>query len=519
MLFEARIKIKHGAANRSGVMDEIARVLNDLGIDVADFEQVKLSLIRNEGRWVRLAEVPSPFLDKVNILIAPDRRRAYLVAGATDINTPISQMHITEELTRKGIRSGIDHDVCRRVVHERLFGHLAITAQGRESEPGRDAELTHHFNRDRTLTPEALDTGDVDHKKLNTVETVQAGALLVTRRPPEEGLPGEDVLGRPIEGIHGKDIRIRDGRNTVLSQDGTQLFAERDGHVYMSGGAVHVEELFTVDGDVDYSTGNIDFTGIVVVRGFVREGFQLNASGDIRILGGVEGAHVVTAQGDISISLGVQGQNKAVLKAGGDVRAKYIAQANVQAAGDVVVRESIMHSTIAAGGCVLAQGPKGSIIGGAIRAQNTIQARFIGSEAHVKTSLTLESLDPESQSPVRDVLGKQRAKVSHELDKCMAAIAKLKQKIELNPSDAGLLQTLKANAHKARGLTDILARLDQDMARFRARFGAAGTRFIRASSTAYPQVLLNIEGRLLRINDHFKAATFAVDRDDRIITV
>lgn len=519
LLFEARIMLNPGAHAREGVMDDIERTLEDLGVRPADFEQVKKSLVRNQGRWIRLAEAPNPFLNKVNVVVSRDRLRAYLVASATDPGAPISQMNILEELDRCGVRSGIDREACLRVVQERLFGHLAVAAQGRAPAPGRDAELVYHFDRDRALTPERLESGDVDHKSLNAVESVEAGATLVTRIPPEQGQPGEDVMGQPIEGAHGKDARLREGRNTIMSEDSAQLLAARDGHVCMSSGAVHVDDLFLVQGDVDYSTGNIDFSGIVVVRGFVREGFQVNTNGDIHILGGVEGARVITSLGGITIRLGVQGQNKAVLLAEGDVRARFIVQATVEAGGSVIVRESIMHSQVTAGGSVLAQGPKGSIIGGAVRAQESINARFIGSEAHAKTALTLESIDPESGDPVRTVLGKQRAKVARELDSCMAAIGKLKHKIETRARDAALVQTLKANATRARGLNDILARLDEDAARFRARFGPAGARFIRASSMAYPGVHLNIEGRSLIIKDPVKAASFSVDRDDNIIAL
>ena len=518
-LFDARIMLKKDAVHRQGVFDEIARVLDDMQITVADFELVKQALIRNADRWVCLAEAPNPFLDKVNVRVSADARRAYLVISAVEQGASVSQLDVDDALARQGVRAGMNRDTVRRVIQDRLYGHLALVALGREPVPGQDAAITFHFNRDRALTPELLESGDVDHKNLNAVESATAGQLIVSKTPPSEGEPGEDVRGRPLEARHGRDMRIGQGRNTVLDEDGAALYAECDGHVYVSGGMVHVEDMYVVDGDVDYATGNIDFTGLVLVRGFVREGFQVNTNSDIRILGGVEGAQVITSLGAISIRLGVQGRNKAVLLSEGGVRAKFIAQATVETAGDVVVQESIMHSTITAGRSVLAEGPKGSIIGGAVRAQETVVARFIGSEAHVKTNIVLESLDPESGLPVRDVLGKQRAKVSRELDTCMVTIKKLKQKIDRHAGDSGLLQVFKANVHKARGLSDIMNRLNQDTTRFHARYGPAGRRFIRATSMAYPQVHLTIEGCRLPVEDTIKAASFSVDMHRNIVAL
>jgi uncharacterized protein len=219
------------------------------------------------------------------------------------------------------------------------------------------------------------------------------------------------------------------------------------------------------------------------------------------------------------VRLGVQGQGKAVMKAAGDINAKFITMASVEAGGDVVVQESIMHADVVAGGSVFAEGAKGSLIGGSIRAQNTIVARYIGSKAHPKTNVFLEKLTPETGEPVRESLKKQMSKVKRELDKCLADAKRLKKRLtDMNPPP-NTLQQLKAATQKATGLNEMMGRISEDIMRFNAQYGPAGKRFIRAKSIMYPRVFLNIETNQLRIIEEQNTATFCCDKTGEIITV
>ena len=49
--------------------------------------------------------------------------------------------------------------------------------------------------------------------------------------------------------------------------------------------------VYVVPGDVDFSTGNIDFIGSVKVMGSVRNGFSVKAEGNVEIMGRLEGLY------------------------------------------------------------------------------------------------------------------------------------------------------------------------------------------------------------------------------------
>jgi uncharacterized protein (DUF342 family) len=182
------------------------------------------------------------------------------------------------------------------------------------------------------------------------------------------------------------------GRGTILSEDRLHLYAEFDGNVIIKEGKLSVKEVFEVKGDVDYSVGNIDFIGAVIVHGSVREGFEVNAGGDLLVDGVVEGA-TLKSEGNMTIKIGVRGTGKATLTARGNINAGYIDQAKVRSGGNIAVAEAILHCDIGARGEVVAMGSKkGQIVGGTIRAGSEIICEVLGSEMGTRTDVVVGEL-------------------------------------------------------------------------------------------------------------------------------
>ena len=101
-----------------------------------------------------------------------------------------------------------------------------------------------------------------------------------------------DVFGQPVRGRRGTMPPVPQGRNIVYSEDRDRLLAACEGNLTFRSGRFHVENVFTVSGNVDNSVGNINFTGSVVIHGDVLEGYSVKAKGDITVMGIVEGARL-----------------------------------------------------------------------------------------------------------------------------------------------------------------------------------------------------------------------------------
>ena len=113
------------------------------------------------------------------------------------------------------------------------------------------------------------------------------------------------------------------GKNTELSEDGTQLLSKIEGQILVRNDKYNIEQTLTIDGNVDFSIGNLDVTGNLVVQGDICSGFEVRATGDITVNGMIEGASVV-AGGNIFVRSGMNGNSKGVLTAGKDIRCKFM---------------------------------------------------------------------------------------------------------------------------------------------------------------------------------------------------
>jgi uncharacterized protein len=85
------------------------------------------------------------------------------------------------------------------------------------------------------------------------------------------------------------------GQNVRSGGDNNEiLFAEIHGRVKQEGDTIQVVEEYVVDGDVDFSIGNIRFNGFVEVRGDVLDGFQVSASKGLKITGNVGACRLIS---------------------------------------------------------------------------------------------------------------------------------------------------------------------------------------------------------------------------------
>ena len=120
--------------------------------------------------------------------------------------------------------------------------------------------------------------------------------------------------------------------------------------------------MYEIRGDVDFSSGNINFIGDVTISGGVTSGFEVKAGGDIEVDGVVESARVESG-GNITLHKGIAGAEKGMIQADGAITARFIENARVMAGGDVTVSDAIIQSIVWSGASVRCEGKRGTIVG------------------------------------------------------------------------------------------------------------------------------------------------------------
>lgn len=347
-------------------------------VESAEKEEQEIRL-NNETRY------PERECYKMNI--TPDKMKAYVkFYAASEGGENMTASEFVRDLNARGIKRGFCVENIKKFFARRNYLEEILVAEGKAPIQGKNGYIEYKFNTDKKARPTLNEDGSVDFFHLNILNHCNKGDVLAVLHPERPGVPGEDLTGKRIPPAEVRKETFKFGHNIDLSEDGAVLTAQVDGHVELVDGSVFVSNELTVE-NVDNSTGNIDYEGNVQINGNVATNFEVKAKGDIVVKGVVEGAQL-TAGGSIIIARGMNGMGKGVLKAGGNIVAKFLENATAEADG-YVASESILHSRVTAGGEVNVDGKRGFITGGKVCAAEGVNVKTLGSEMGADTVIEI----------------------------------------------------------------------------------------------------------------------------------
>ncbi|PKM82119.1 MAG: hypothetical protein CVU89_05570 [Firmicutes bacterium HGW-Firmicutes-14] len=227
----------------------------------------------------------------------------------------ISPREVIQLLKDKGIIYGINESAMSRVVENNTEGTVKVLiAAGQPPEPSKDAVIEYVFEKKEASSAETPNA----YRKI-AIKSVEVGEVLAVKSSPQEGEAGTNLFGESIVPKPPEDTKIIIGEGVKLVKNETVAVAAITGRPVLEGRKIKILKvlpIYTVDGDVDISVGNINFKGDVLVYGNVLEGFRLWAGGDITVLGNV-------------------------------------IQAKLNAGGNIIIHNNALSSELNAGGTVL----------------------------------------------------------------------------------------------------------------------------------------------------------------------
>lgn len=382
------------AQRETYTFDDIRKEIIRRGVVNADFKVIKDIWEQADGKAVKIAnyfERYDTIKDKyIGVGIADNQMEAYLSLGVPEGIEDISVNDVLYKLFEIGVEKGIDEQLIAKLIKTRQPVNKAVVARGKPRVDGRDAEIKMLIDTDETPTPLLMEDGSVDFKNINLIKVVDKDQLLAVKVPATPGEPGYTVTGRILEPKPGEDAPLPRGKNTYASEDGLSLFSSLIGNVYVDSNYMHVENIYVVKGNVDYSTGNISYPGDVVINGDVKADFSVHTEGNIIVRGTVEAAEIVSTGGNVDVKkgiIGTQKEKKARVVADGNVRALFIQEAVISAGKDIEVGSYILNSSIHAENEVRALRDRGLIAGSNVFSGSSVRAKNIGSISDTKTSI------------------------------------------------------------------------------------------------------------------------------------
>ena len=451
--------------------------------------------------------------------MAPDKMAATLTVVAANGGKAADVGGAGDALTRAGVVFGIDAAALAQAVASPdvavAVAHGVAPQAGVDGrlEPLIDVSQTRHFKED--------EKGHIDFRELGLLRSVAAATPLMRRHPPRPGTPGHTVLGAEIAPPKSKDAKfaVRLQGVQVAPDDPDLLVAAIAGKPVVHRDGVSVDPVLALTG-VNLSTGNIDFVGTVQIKGDVQSGMKIKAGGDVIIHGTLESAEV-DAGGEVEVKGGVIGQHSTANGRGGDakpsgarihakgnVRAHHVDNATILAEQSVFVDESIVQSDVTAMDSVVVgkEGTrKGHIIGGIVRATQTVTALCLGAPGSNETSV-MAGMSPLLLAAIDEKKAAAAAKQKEHDD--LEKVVKVLQK---RPGKADVLAKALLTLEKT---GEELAEIAADQQALEAELKLADHAAVVVKATVQPGVAITIGRKRTVVTEKLGAGAFRIVTDE-----
>lgn len=423
--------------------DVLARV-QLFGVEGYQPDQIKKVVALAEDKPVEIGtwSKGDPVNSYADITISEDHMEAKMVLHPPKHGGALlSEYQLREQIASVGISVGIIDSVIQNQVKNPDFFIPYTIAKGYPPVPGKDGEIKIYFRSDNKPQLEEDEHGRIDYKNIAVIQSVKPGDLIAERIPPKKGEFGKTVNGSMIPYQEEKTIDWNLGPNVELKGD--KLYAKIAGRPVLSAAwEIKVDEVIQLEA-VDYSTGNIDFPGTIIVEEKIGDGFSLTTSGSIIIRNSV-GKAFLKAKGDIVLSGGFMGRGEGYIESEGNIYAKFVEQGKLTAQGSIFVEEAVMHSELSAKDFIRVVGGRGEVIGGTVIAGNSLTCAKLGAVVETKTKVAIGT-PPE----LLDELNRMKKEIAdkeitlHKVQLTLTKLVEKSQKKELTIEEKETISKLK----------------------------------------------------------------------------
>ena len=327
--------------------------------------------------------------------------------------------------------------VCDKLAEgKKLKNRYVLIAEAIPPKPGNDAEIDLCFDEVKKAGKERND-GSFDLRERNAVVSIQENDLVAVKTKATEGIDGCDVFGGKIKAKNGNDLNIitDQGVRVEKQDDKTFYFAKKAGNVKFKNNKLIIADIFKINGDVDYNTGNIDVNSDLLINGSVLPGFSIKAQGNISIEGCIENGATVFAEEDMTVRKGILGEETRAIVLG-NLRTDFIQDAEVIVKGEVTIGSYLYNTVLRANGGVSilkGQGRKsGRGVGGITCSSTDINLSTAGNASNLHTVLAIQP-NPE--------FCRQLAKIAERRQLCEQGISKISRTIPIDNFEPDQIKT------------------------------------------------------------------------------
>ena len=271
------------------------------------------------------------------------------------------------------------------MIKKRRMNEKILIAEGTPAEAGENGWYEFFVRLDLPRIPAPLPDGGVDYVNIEAFEMVDEGEKIAVYHPAQKGVDGQNVFGEVLHANKGIEKKPLKGQGFTIAPDGVTYLSRLNGKFEYLNGRIIISNMIVVREDVTAVTGKLEVDGSVHVIGSVYSGGYISATGDIIIEHNVQAGRLI-AGGNIMIKKGSCSKNDCFIEAKGEVSGSFFEAANIEAGGNVRANY-IMNSNINTMGKVIVSGSKGMLLGGKACAVMGVDTFNLGNKSHIKTYL------------------------------------------------------------------------------------------------------------------------------------
>lgn len=435
----------------------------------------------------------------IDVSIRSDKMSASLIIHEpADGGSMPSKEEIHSLLATKGVRFGIKEEAILKLLE--MFNQKqypkdpVIVAEGLPARNGENGKVELLFNAETSLKPQQNPDGSVDYKNIKIITSVCKGQKLAKLIPPTTGSPGKNIFNQDIKCIDGIPANLPVGLNTEVDSDVPEfIIASTDGNVRIFDSLIEVSEGLLLRGDVDFSTGNIDYPKSIAINGDIKSGFSVSCGGDLQIGGTIEDCKI-KVDGNLLCRLGFIGQGKGLVDVSGNANLSFAKNQVIKCRQNVNIAKEALNCNIYAKDSITIHGKPLSAAGGTLTAGKSITLFSVGNQSGIKTLLEVgvdftlvEELDKWES---------QYLEISNNYSKLQDSQKRLEKQLtnrkQLSPKDRFLLEKVTESLYKYKKQVDIL---EIQKTSISARMYQFTTAFIKIEHSAMPGTLFKFGER------------------------
>ncbi len=459
---------------------------------------------------------------EITIEISDDKMQAFMTSTPAYGGCGMDGKLLKEAIDLHDIDPGCcDRETLKAIFKENVVSKVCF-AKGIPPVDGVDGQLIPLVDTMELHAPVIDEHGNADFKDTHEFLIVESGTPLLRRKLAIPSRDGRNVIGEELIARTGEDVEIgKDHPGAVLDPNNPNiLIAEIRGHPVFTQDAVRVDNVLKLEA-VDLKSGNVDFDGSVHVVGEVSPGYEVSATGDITVGGIVDNA-VIKAVHNIVVAGGVIGSEpeehttdtnadspatySTQVIAGDSIEVQFMSLAYASAGKTISGKEYIMQSKLEAGEQILIgqHGGKGILVGGEAFAVQNVAANIIGSEANVKTLISVGNAPTLEQE--HKALAANRDSAVEEVLHLTAEMADLKKTAkDRSESIRDQMDNISKTVDTLRqSINERTAELEKLSLKIEASKAACVT----GAKQFYPNVILSINGAEFKFTDTVAGDTF-----------